>query len=272
MLLEAVKSACFTMIEIAKRMRPDASERAAEDPTSRLHRSYLWRTLTSDDTDEQHRIEALRPFQRGFRIGRRGRPRTLTRPIPPMLKPPGYWGGVGVPEYPGPSAARDRAIRALPFPANREELSEREQELHALYASAWREDVPEEDRIWAEAYREICMMSVNSRRRKALAQSAYEGYLQSSDGRFGGEPAPPWASLSHHGSEPWCSFVDRVEDAPEGESETATAEAAAWEYWDTLYRVAPPWDSDPAQAHWLAAVRAARRKAQADDGSPEMGK
>ncbi|WP_237244498.1 MULTISPECIES: hypothetical protein [Sorangium] len=271
MLLEAVKSACFTRIEISKQMRPGASERAAEDPTSRLHKSYLWRTLTSDDTAEHHRVEALRAFQRGFRIGRRGKPRTLTRPIPPMLKPPRYWGGAGFPEYPGPSAARERAIRALPFPATREELSEREQELHALYAIAWREDVPEEDRIWATAYREACMMSVNSRRRDALAQSAYEGYLQSSDGRFGGELARPWGSMSQDTSDPWRSFVDRVEDAPEGESEPETAAAAVWEYWDTLYREAPSWDSDPDQAHWLAALRAARRKAQADDGPPEMG-
>ncbi|WP_437544608.1 hypothetical protein WME97_36300 [Sorangium sp. So ce367] len=43
----------------------------------------------------------------------------------------------------------------------------------------------------------------------------------------------------------------------------------AREYWDTLYREAPPWNSDPDQAHWRAAVRAARAKAQADDGPPE---
>ncbi|WP_437996967.1 hypothetical protein WMF26_39525 [Sorangium sp. So ce185] len=66
--------------------------------------------------------------------------------------------------------------------------------------------------------------------------------------------------------------MDRVEDAPEGESEPETAAAAAWEYWDAHYREAPPWDSDPDQAHWLAALRAARRKAQGDDGPPEMGR
>jgi hypothetical protein len=65
--------------------------------------------------------------------------------------------------------------------------------------------------------------------------------------------------------------VNRVEDAPEGESELATAEAAAREYWDTLYREAPPWDSDPVQVHWLAAVRAARSKALAEDVPPEKG-
>ncbi|WP_437620427.1 hypothetical protein [Sorangium sp. So ce1151] len=64
--------------------------------------------------------------------------------------------------------------------------------------------------------------------------------------------------------------MDRVVEAPEGESVLATAEAAVWEYWDTLYREAPPWNSDPDQAHWLAARRAARRRAQADDGPPEM--
>ncbi|MGK3985771.1 hypothetical protein WME99_22175 [Sorangium sp. So ce136] len=267
MLLEAVKSAFFTMFEGLQQARPATDERAAEDPTSRLHKSYLWRTLTSDDTTEALRAEALRAFRRGFRIGRRGKPRTLTRPIPPMLRPPIGWGAA--PELPGPSAARDRAIRALPPPTTREELASREEELRTLYATAWREDVPEEDRIWAAMYRDTCTMWVNSRRQQAIAQSAYEGYLQSSDGRFGGKPAPAWRSLTGHASEPWLSFVDRVEGAPEGESEPATAEAAVWEYWDTLYREAPPWDSDPDQAHWLAALRAARRKAQADDGPPE---
>ncbi|WP_438027406.1 hypothetical protein [Sorangium sp. So ce233] len=53
------------------------------------------------------------------------------------------------------------------------------------------------------------------------------------------------------------------EDVPEDESELATAEAAAREYWDARWREAPPWDSDPAQTHWLAAVRAARRTSAA---------
>ncbi|WP_437588392.1 hypothetical protein [Sorangium sp. So ce1000] len=65
--------------------------------------------------------------------------------------------------------------------------------------------------------------------------------------------------------------MDAVENAPEGESELATAEAAARETWDSLYREAPPWESDPAKMHWLAAVRAARRRALADDGPPEKG-
>ncbi|WP_437631767.1 hypothetical protein [Sorangium sp. So ce854] len=268
MLLEAVQSAFFFMLVAFKKERPGTSELAEADPTSRLHRTYLWRTLTSDDTAEALRAEALRAFRRGFRIERRGKPKTLTRPIPPMLKPPVGWGAAH--ELPGPSAARDRALGALPPPANREELASREEELRALYASAWRDDVPEEDRIWAALYRDTCAMSMNYRWRRALAQSAYEGYLQSSDGRFGGEAARPWASLSHRASEPWCSFVDRVVEAPEGESEPATAETAVWEYWDTLYREAPPWDSDPDQAHWLAALRSTRQKAQADDVAPEM--
>ncbi|XXX74633.1 hypothetical protein WMF30_43985 [Sorangium sp. So ce134] len=271
MLLEAVQSAFFSMMEAFKKERPDTSERAVEDPMSRLHRTYLWRTLTSEDTAEELRAEALRAFRRGFRIGRRGKPRTLTRPIPPMLDAPASWK-IGAPALPGPSAARERALRALPAPDDPRELTAREQELRALYASAWRDDVPEEDRIWAARYRETCMLWVNHRWRDALAQSAYEGYLQSSDGRFGGEPAGPWRSVSAFAKEPWCSFVDRVEDAPEGESEPETAAAAAWEYWDARYREALPWDSDPAQAHWIAAVRAARRKAQAGDGPPGMGK
>ncbi|WP_437912745.1 hypothetical protein WME73_37795 [Sorangium sp. So ce302] len=270
MLLEAVQSAFFFMLEAFKEEHGDTSELAPIDPTSRLHGTYFWRTLTSDDTAAEIRAQALRAFRRGFRIGRRGKPRTLTRPIPPMLTSPRYWGGPGFPEFPGPTAARERAIQALPFPATREELTAREEELRTLYATAWRDDVPEEDRIWAAAFRNACTMSVNSPRRNALAQSAYEGYLRSSDGRFGGEPARPWPSLWHLASEPWRSFVDRVEEAPEGESEQATTEAAVWEYWDTLYQEAPPWDSDPDQSHWLAAVRAARRKAQADDGPPAM--
>ncbi|AGP40212.1 hypothetical protein SCE1572_40340 [Sorangium cellulosum So0157-2] len=271
MLLEAVQSAFFSMMEASKEMRPDTSERAVEDPMSRLHRTYLWRTLTSEDTAEELRAEALRAFRRGYRIGRRGKPGTLTRAIPPMLDAPAIWK-LGAPALPGPSAARERALRALPAPDDPTELMEIEQELRALYTSAWRDDVPDEDRIWAARYRETCTLWVNQHRRGALAQSAYEGYLQSSDGRFGGEPAGPWRSVSAFAKEPWCSFVDRVEDAPEGESEPETAAAAAWEYWDAHCREAPPWDSDPDQAHWLAALRAARRKAQDDDGPPEMGR
>ncbi|MGK4001195.1 hypothetical protein WMF31_01120 [Sorangium sp. So ce1036] len=268
MLLEAVQSAFFAFIEGFKKERSGSSEPAAADPMSRLHRTHLWQRLTSDDTAEADRAEALRAFRRGFRSGRRGKPKTLTRPIPPMLEPCPSWE-VAAPELPGPSAARERALRALPAPDDPKERTVREQELRALYASAWREDVPEEDRIWAAVYRELCTLWVNHRRRRALAESAYEGHLQSSDGRFGGAPAQPWSSLGVFGQEPWCSFVDRIEDAPEGESELETAEAATWEYWDALYREAPPWDSDPAQAHWLAAVRAARRKALADDVVPE---
>ncbi|WP_437926510.1 hypothetical protein WMF37_47145 [Sorangium sp. So ce291] len=149
--------------------------------------------------------------------------------------------------------------RAEPFffPAVVAFLMSRKQELRDIYASAWREDVPEEDREWAAAYRDICTRYVNRRRRDAIAQCAYEGYLQSSGGILDGAPGRPWPNLSHYASEPWCAFADRVEEAPEGETEAATAEAAAREYWDTLCGKAPPWDSDPDQAHWLAAVRAA---------------
>ncbi len=44
---------------------------------------------------------------------------------------------------------------------------------------------------------------------------------------------------------------------PKAKASSKTAEAAAREYWDTLYRDAPPWDSDPDRAHWLAAACAA---------------
>ncbi|WP_438024722.1 hypothetical protein [Sorangium sp. So ce233] len=148
------------------------------------------------------------------------------------------------------------------------EFAALQQELRDLYASAWRDDVPEEDREWAESYRHACMDEVNGRRRSAVAQRAYEAYLQSSDGLFDGQPARPWPSLPYVASDPWRAFVDAVEDAPEGESELATAEAAAREYWHSLYREAPRWDSDPAKTHWLAAVRAAR-KALAGDVPPD---
>ncbi|WP_242515612.1 hypothetical protein [Sorangium cellulosum] len=116
------------------------------------------------------------------------------------------------------------------------------------------------------------MGHVNRRRRDAIARSAYESYLESSGGVFDGAPGRPWPNLSHHASEPWRAFTDRVEDAPDGERERETAEAAAREYWDTLNREAPPWDSDPDQVHWLAAVRAARRKALDDDVVPEKAR
>ena len=90
------------------------------------------------------------------------------------------------------------------------------QELRDLYASAWRDDVPEEDREWAESYRHSCMDEVNRRRRGAVAQSAYEGYLQSSDGLFDGQPATPWRNLSVYDSNPWCALVDAVEDGVTG--------------------------------------------------------
>lgn len=95
----------------------------------------------------------------------------MKRPIPPMLEPPWYWGA-GLPEYPGPSAARERALRALPISASRDEWLSSRQELRELYASAWREDVPEEDREWARAYRDCCTRYLNRRRRRAIARSA----------------------------------------------------------------------------------------------------
>jgi hypothetical protein len=269
MLLEAVKSACFAFLEESAKEKPEADRRMV-DPRARLERTYLWRTLNADDTAEAFRAAALRAFRRGFRRGRRGWPSSMLRTIPPVLEPSGAWGFMlKNTTLPGPSAARDRALMAVWIESkDRSEYLAAKQALRELYASAWREDVPEEDREWAEVYRSACSNPVNRHRRDAIAQSAYEGYLRSSDGIFNGEPAKPWPRLSHYASEPWRSFTDRVEDAPEGESELATAEAAAREYWDTLYQEAPPWDGDPAQAHWLAAVRAAR-KAVADYIQPE---
>lgn len=261
MLLEAVKSAFLACIEGFK----GKSERETAEAEGRLYRTYLWRTLSADDAAEVHRTEALRAFRRGFRLGQQGRPSSLMKPIPPVLEPPYFWGSASLAELPGPSAARERALRALPFPTEDPQKWEaRNQALRELYASAWREDVPEEDREWAETYRHVCMSCVNGRRLDAAAQSAYEAYLQSSGGLFGGEPAPPWPPRSHRETEPWRAFAERVDTAPDDESEHATAEAAMHEYWDALFREAPPWDNDPAQAHWLAAVRAARAALSTD--------
>lgn len=269
MLLEAVKSAFFAFLEVSTKEKTEA-DRETIDPRERLERTYLWQTLNADGTDEALRAAALRAFRRGLRRGRRGRPSSMLRSIPPVLEPSVAWGfHLKRVTLPGPSAARDRDLMAVWLETNdRNESMAAKQALRELYASAWREDVPEEDREWAECYRIFFADPVNRRRRDAIAQSAYEGFLGSSDGIFKGEPAKPWSGLSRYAMEPWCSFTDRVEDAPEGESELATAEAAAREYWDTLYQEAPRWDGDPAQAHWLAAARAAR-KAAADYVPPE---
>jgi hypothetical protein len=259
MLLAAVKRAFLSFLEALEREPTSEGERL-----SRLSRTYLWKTLNADDIAQGHGPEALRAFQRGFRLGHRGRPSSMKRNIPPMLDPPWLWevtlkGSV----FPGPTAARERALRASWRKS--QDLKEREalkQALSELYASAWREDVPDEDCEWAKAYREECTNWIDSHRRDAVAQVGYEAYLQSSDGILDGERAPP-RPMRGCDSKPWKSFAERVEDAPEDESELATAEAAAREYWDTRWQEAPPWDSDPAQTHWLAAVRAARKTSAA---------
>ncbi|XXX75277.1 hypothetical protein WMF30_47280 [Sorangium sp. So ce134] len=272
MLLEAVKSALFTFIVDFGQTVAGEGEGATGDPAARLHRTSLWRALAADDAPEEDRPSALRAFQRGFRRGRRGLPNSMTRPIPQRLEAARFWPMRTLPHLPGPSAARNRALwDASSRCTHTKEYWALQQELRDLYTSAWRDDVPEEDREWAESYRQACVNEVNRRRRDAVAQSAYEGYLQSSDGLFNGEPARPWLNLRGYDSDPWRALVDAVEDAPEGESELATAEAAAREYWDSLYREAPPWGGDPAKMHWLAAVRAARRRALADDVPPDKG-
>lgn len=270
MLLGAVESAFFASVRVFEVAPAGERERAAADATSRLHRTYLWRTLSSDAAAEQHRPEALRAFQRGFELGR-GTSSSIRSPVPPMLEPPWYWGA-GLPEYPGPMATRERALRALPISVHRAEWLSRNRELRDLYASAWRDDVPEADREWAQVYRDCCAGHVNRRRRDAIARSAYESYLQSSGGLFDGEPGRPWLNLSHSTSEPWRAFADRVEDAPDGESELATAEAAARECRETLHGKFPPWDSDPDHEHWLTAVRAARAQALAGDAPPDKAR
>ncbi|WP_433933829.1 hypothetical protein AB3662_05335 [Sorangium cellulosum] len=256
MLIAAVKRAFLASRASLEREPTSEAERLA-----RLDRTHLWKTLTADDVAQGHGPEALRAFQRGFRLGRRRRTGPMKN-IPQVVDPPIYWGGtLNSVNLPGPSAARNRTL--LVQWRDGKDLEAVKQALRELYASAWREDVPEEDRAWAEAYREMCTSWVTDHRRGAVAQSAYEAYLQNSDGILDGEPAPPWPGRWHHDARPWLAFAERVEDAPEDESELATAEAAAREYWDARWREAPPWYSDPAQTHWLAAVRAARRTSAA---------
>jgi hypothetical protein len=136
MLLEAVKSAYLACIEGFK----GQSERATAEAEGRVYRTYLWRTLAIDDAAEGHRPEALRAFRRGFRLGQQGRLSALMKPISPVLKPPYYWGGDSLAVLPGPSAARERALRALPFPSDPKEWEARNQALRELYKSAWREE------------------------------------------------------------------------------------------------------------------------------------
>ncbi len=113
-----------------------------------------------------------------------------------MVDPPYHWyRQQAEANLLGPSAARKRALVAAwrASGASREDVEASQQALRELHASAWRDDVPEEDRAWAEAYRESCAHWVIVHRRDAVAQSAYEAYLRSSDGLPDGEPAPPWA-------------------------------------------------------------------------------
>ncbi|WP_437484464.1 hypothetical protein WME75_44865 [Sorangium sp. So ce1014] len=257
MLLAAVKR-----VYLASRKSLQREPTSEAELLARLDRSSLWKMLTAADVAQGNGPEALRAFQRGFRLGHSERPCSTKRNIPRMVDPPYHWYRQQADaNLPGPSAARERALVAAwrASGASRKDVDASEQALRELHASAWREDVPEEDRAWAEAYRETCAYWVTVHRRDAVAQSAYEAYLQSSDGILDGAPAPPWPKPYDDDARPWLVFAERVEDAPEDEGELATAEAAAREYWDARWREVPPWDGDPAQVHWLAAVRAARK-------------
>lgn len=267
MLLEALKSAFLAAVESLKKEPADQKVRAPFDTETHVHQTYLWLMLVAGNASETLRPPALRAFRRGFWLGRRGEPSSLIRPISPMLDPPYFWGAV-LRDLTGPRAERDRALRGSWLQTkDPKEYSALQEGLRELYASVWREEMPEDDREWAQTYYDVCSDWANRDRRRVISQSAYEGYLRSSNGVFNGEPATPWKALNGHLTEAWASFTDRVEDAPEGENELATAEAATREYWDALYREAPPWASDPAQIHWLAAVRATRAAMTASDTS-----
>lgn len=81
MLLAAVESAFLAFMDAFEEAPAGDGERAAAEVAARLHRTYLWRTLSSDDATEQHRPRALRAFQRGFQLERRGTPSSMRRPI-----------------------------------------------------------------------------------------------------------------------------------------------------------------------------------------------
>jgi len=178
--------------------------------------------------------------------------------IPHVVDPPWQWLSFASKDVnlPGPSAARERAL--LSSWRETKDRGALKQALREIYTTAWREDVPEEDREWAQTYRHYCADWIHDHRRTAVVEAAYGAYLQSSDGMFDGERAPP-RLIRGCDFKPWRFFVERVEDAPDDESERATAEAAVREFWDARWREAPPWDSDPDQVHWLAAVRAAQK-------------
>lgn len=219
------------------------------------------RTLTAEGAAEALVPRLLRAFRRGFRLARKGWSKAMSRPIALPDRGPLGWSD-SLKRLHGPRAARNRALEeeVRKTPAIKDWHATYRQ-LKELQAEAWRDDLPPEDQLWAWHYRLTCKWEINFRRLLVIVKSAAEGYLASSDGLFYGEPepSPTNAKISHGDS--WLSFAERVEDAPEGESELETAEAAAREFWDTLYKEPPPWEGDPNQIHWLAAVRAVREAA-----------
>jgi hypothetical protein len=99
----AVKSAFLTAFEALEREPTSEGERL-----SRLSRTYLWKTLTADDIAQGHGPEALRAFQRGWRLGHRGSSGSMKRNIPfVLLETPYLWRSeLKGSDFDGPSAAR----------------------------------------------------------------------------------------------------------------------------------------------------------------------
>ena len=166
------------------------------------------------------------------------------------MRPPRPLSQRGVPIFPGPTAAREaaiwREIHPCFDPAKKDVLF---RELGDLYASAWREPVPEEDIEWARDRRERVMKTWDAIYRELSGQWARDGYLKSSGGTFDGNPAPPYEMAEAA----WRAFGERVRNAAAEEGEMETVEAAVAAY--SEYSEQPvPQCSD----HWLAAVRAIR--------------
>jgi hypothetical protein len=256
MALEAVRSALLVAFDHEAKTLAADGEPVDWDPATRVEESHVIRTLTAEGAAEAICPRLLRAFRRGFRLARRGWSKAMSRPIPPPVT---YRWLFPTPlkRLPGPRAARQLAlqeeVRKTPEVPNWRGVY---RELQELCAEAWRDDLPPEDQLWAWYYRLECKSEINSRRLFALGESAFNGYLASSGGLVYGEPEPrDWRHSA------WYSFVERVEDAPEGESELETAEAAVREFWDARYKEPPPWEGDPNQIHWLAAVRAVREAA-----------
>ena len=167
------------------------------------------------------------------------------------MRPPGR---EGLPVLPGPSAAREEDIWRQLYPCFDEAKKERLfRELNELYASAWREPVPEEDVEWARDHREQIRKEKWASMGGLTGIWAYNAYLKSSGGTFDEKPAPPYERVE----EAWRAFGERVRHAPAGEGERDMLEAAFAAFSACSGQPVPPCSD-----HWLAALRAVQAAVQ----------